>query len=151
LFCCRNPRPLRLVLPPLFAAEVLACAAPQPPTANPFTGTWTNADNDSVTIRQDTVVEQTPNGPNMPLNDKTCNGIFSFRYTVWNRDTLIGLVSRQPNLGEDLSRSLTNPTYPVAVLHCDHGDHTYVMLNSGELLAIYRDGDIGAVEHLARR
>jgi hypothetical protein len=46
---------------------------------------------------------------------------------------------------------LVAPSYPVAVLRCDQGDHTYVMLNDHELVAIYRDGDIGVVERLARR
>jgi hypothetical protein len=46
---------------------------------------------------------------------------------------------------------LVAPTYPVASLRCDRGDHTYVLLNDRELVAIYRDGDIGVVERLARR
>jgi hypothetical protein len=46
---------------------------------------------------------------------------------------------------------LVEPSYPVAMLVCDRGDQTYVLLNDGELVAIYRDGDIGAIERLARR
>ncbi|MBV8090766.1 MAG: hypothetical protein JO139_14575 [Alphaproteobacteria bacterium] len=46
---------------------------------------------------------------------------------------------------------LVEPSYPVAMLDCDRGDQTYVLLNDGELVAIYRDGDIGAIERLARR
>jgi hypothetical protein len=61
------------------------------------------------------------------------------------------MLPRQPNLSQNLSSLLVAPTYPVASLRCDQGDHTYVLLNDRELVAIYRDGDIGVVERLARR
>ena len=64
---------------------------------------------------------------------------------------LTALLPRQPGLGKNLSDLLVAPTYPVAQLHCDHGDQTYVLLNDNQLVAIYRDGDIGAIERLARR
>jgi hypothetical protein len=136
----------------LLTAGLAACAvSPPPPPANPFVGTWADADNNMVNIRQDTVVENAPGGQTTALDNKTCNGSFSFGYAVWRRETLIALLPRQPGLTRNLSTQLPAPTYPVALLRCDQGDHTYVMLNDRELLAIYRDGDIGAVEHLARR
>jgi hypothetical protein len=46
---------------------------------------------------------------------------------------------------------LAQPSYRVAVLDCDQGDQTYVLIDDRQLVAIYRDGDIGAVERLARR
>jgi hypothetical protein len=46
---------------------------------------------------------------------------------------------------------LVEPTYPVASLDCDRGDQTYVLLSDRQLVAIYRDGDIGAIDRLARR
>jgi hypothetical protein len=46
---------------------------------------------------------------------------------------------------------LVEPSYPVARLDCDRGDQTYVLLNDHQLVAIYRDGDIGAIDRLARR
>jgi hypothetical protein len=49
-----------------------------------------------------------------------------------------------------LSDELAEQSYPVAELDCDKGDQTYVLLNDHQLLAIYRDGDIGAIERLAR-
>ena len=39
----------------------------------------------------------------------------------------------------------------MAELDCDRGDQTYVLLNDRQLVAIYRDGDIGAIEQMARR
>jgi hypothetical protein len=137
----------------LFAAIVAACAAPQapPPPPNPFLGTWATPDNDTVTIRQDTVVETQPNRQSIPLDSATCNGSFSFGYGVRDRTALTGLLPRQPNLEQNLSGLLPAQSYSVAVLRCDKGDHTYVLLNDRELLAIYRDGDIGVIQRLARR
>jgi hypothetical protein len=134
------------------AVALAACAvAPPTPPPNPFVGAWATTDNNTVAIRQDTVIESQSNGQSTPLDSTTCNGSFSFGYAVWRREALIALLPRQPGLSENLSALLTAPTYRVALLRCDQGDHTYVMLNDRELLAIYRDGDIGAVEHLARR
>ena len=137
-----------LILIPL---ALFACAAPQTPPSNPFIGTWANGENDTIAIRQDTVVEKQPNGQTTPLDSHTCNGAFSFGYSQSNRESLTGLLPRQPNLTKSLSTLLVAPTYPVASLRCDQGDHTYVLLNDHELVAIYRDGDIGVVERLTRR
>ncbi len=131
---------------------LFACAVPQAqPPNNPFIGTWANAENDTIAIRQDTVVEKQPNGQATPLDSRTCNGAFSFSYSQRNREALTRMLPRQPNLSQNLSSLLVAPTYPVATLRCDQGDHTYVLLNDRELVAIYRDGDIGVVERLARR
>jgi hypothetical protein len=138
------------VLMPI-AWVLFACAAPPAPPQNPFAGTWTTSDNAAITIRQDTVVQHGLDGQSTALDSRTCNGNFSFDYGVWNRAALTTLLPRQPNLGQNLSELLPAPTYPVAVLHCDRGDHTYVLRNDRELVAIYRDGDIGVVERLARR
>jgi hypothetical protein len=140
----------------VFIAQALfACAVPPPPGAaapqNPFVGTWATAENDRIMIRPDTVVQHQANGQDTALDSQTCNGNFSFSYAVRNRDALTGLLPRQPNLDKNLSAILVAPTYPVALLRCDQGDHTYVLLNDHELVAIYRDGDIGVVERLARR
>jgi hypothetical protein len=135
----------------LLATVVAACAAPPAPPPNPFVGTWATANNDIVTIRQDTVVENQPNGRSIPLDSTTCNGAFSFGYGIRDRTVLTGLLPRQPNLETNLSELLPAQSYPVAMLRCDKGDHTYVLLGDRELLAIYRDGDIGVVERLARR
>lgn len=150
----RRPKqwPVARAVPLLLAAALAACATTPPPaTPNPFVGAWTTTDDNTVAIRQDTVVESAPDGHSTPLDSSTCNGSFSFGYAVWRREALIALLPRQPGLSANLSELLTAPTYPVALLRCDQGDHTYVMLNDHELLAIYRDGDIGAVERLARR
>jgi hypothetical protein len=148
----REWRRLRGAVLTMIAIALFACAAPpSAPSRNPFVGTWANTGNDTITIRQDTVVEDQANGQSTPLGSRTCNGNFSFSYATWKREALAGLLPRQPNLDQNLSALLVAPTYPVAVLRCDQGDHTYVLLNDHELVAIYRDGDIGVVERLARR
>jgi hypothetical protein len=151
--CSRERRCLRGTALIVTAIAVFACAVPPAPEPahNPLVGTWANADNNTITIRQDTVVQDESNGQSTPLDSRTCNGSFSFGFATWNRDALAGLLPRQPNLDQDLAALLVAPTYRVAVLRCDHGDHTYVLLNDHELIAIYRDGDIGVVERLARR
>jgi hypothetical protein len=149
---CRGRRPFPRVLLMLLLALPAACAAPQPPQVqNPFVGTWADADNDTITIRRDTIVQHQPDGRSTALDNNACNGAFSFAYATWSRRELSGLLPRQPGLSKDLSDLLVAPSYPVAVLHCDHGDQTYVLLNDRQLVAIYRDGDIGTIERLVRR
>ena len=135
----------------LISAALLACVAPESSVQNPFIGTWATADNDSVTIRQDTIVQAQPDGRSTALDKETCRGVFRFVYDTKSRQTLTDLISRQPDLRKKLSELLVEPNYPVAMLDCDRGDQTYVLLNDRQLVAIYRDGDIGAIDRLARR
>ena len=58
---------------------------------------------------------------------------------------------RQPDLRQQLSQMLVAPNYEVAVLGCDQGDQQLCAIKPDRLVAIYRDGDIGAIQHLARR
>jgi hypothetical protein len=132
------------------AALPFACVAPAPPP-NPFVGTWATADNNAVTIRDDTIVQTEPDGKEVALDPKACRGVFRFGYATKTRQSLTGLVPRQPELRKKLSEMLAQPSYRVAVLDCDQGDQTYVLIDDRQLVAIYRDGDIGAVERLARR
>ena len=133
-------------------AALAACAVPPPPQIqNPFVGTWATADNNIIDIRADTVVLNLATGQHIPLDSSTCNGVFSFTYATWNTQTLTALLPRQPSLAKNLSDLLTSPTYPVAQLRCDRGDQTYILIRDNQLLAIYRDGQIGAIEKLARR
>ena len=141
----------RFVTMLILAAVPLACATPSPSPVNPFIGTWTTANNDSVTIRQDTVVQTEPDGRATALDAKACRGVFRFGYATKSRQALTDLIPRQPELRRKLSDLLVEASYLVAELDCDRGDQTYVLLNDRQLLAIYRDGDIGAIEHLARR
>ena len=135
----------------ILAAAPLACATPPSPPANPFIGAWTTANNDSVTIRQDTVVQTEPGGRTTALDAKACRGVFRFGYATKSRQALTDLIPRQPELRRKLSELLVEASYPVAELDCDRGDQTYVLLNNRQLVAIYRDGDIGVIERLARR
>ena len=136
----------------LLAAAPLACVAPSEPSVqNPFLGTWATAENDSVTIRQDTIVQTQPDGRSTALDKETCRGVFRFAYDTKSRQALTDLIARQPEVRKKLSELLVEPSYPVARLDCDRGDQTYVLLNDRQLVAIYRDGDIGAIDRLARR
>jgi hypothetical protein len=130
----------------------LACTvAPSPQVENPFIGDWLTAGDASITIHPDTIVQHQPDGESTTLDKNTCRGVFRFIYAIKSRDALTGLISRQPDLRERLSALLVEQSYPVAELDCDRGDQTYVLLNNRQLLAIYRDGDIGAIDRLTRR
>jgi hypothetical protein len=134
------------------AVQPLACTlAPSPQTDNPFLGNWVTAENAAITIRADTVIQRQPDGASTTLDKSACRGAFRFVYGTKSRQALTGLVTRQPDLRQRLSDLLVEPNYPVAELDCDRGDQTYVLLNDHQLLAIYRDGDIGAIDRLARR
>ena len=135
----------------ILAAAPLGCVTSEAPPENPFLGTWSTAENDSVTIRQDTIVQTQPDGRITALDKDTCRGVFRFGYDTKSRQALTGLIGRQPELRKKLSDLLVEPNYPVATLDCDRGDQTYVLLNDRQLVAIYRDGDIGAIDRLARR
>jgi len=142
----------RVVAMLVLAGSHLACVVPEPATPrNPFVGTWATADNESVTIRQDTIVQTQPDGHSTALDQNTCRGLFRFAYDTQSRQTLTDLIPRQPDLRKKLSDLLVEPSYPVVRLDCDRGDQTYVLLNDRQLVAIYRDGDIGAIDRLVRR
>lgn len=130
----------------------VACAPSSPPNVdNAFLGDWTAGENASITIRPDTVVQHQPDGENTTLNGSTCRDVFHFAYDTRSREALTSLVPRQPELRRRLSDLLVEPSYPIAELDCDRGDQTYVLLNNRQLLAIYRDGDIGVIDWLTRR
>jgi hypothetical protein len=135
----------------VLAAMPLACVVPEQSVQNPFLGTWATADNDSVTIRQDTIVQTQPDGRSTALDKTACRGVFRFVYDTKSRQALTDLISRQPELSRKLSDLLVESNYPTVRLDCDRGDQTYVLLNDRQLVAIYRDGDIGAIDRLARR
>ena len=142
----------RVVVLLILAGSPLACAVPEPvQPRNPFVGTWATTDNDRVTIRQDTIVQIQPDGQSTALDQNTCRGLFRFGYDTQSRQALTDLIPRQPDLRKRLADLLVEPSYPVARLDCDRGDQTYVLLNDRQLVAIYRDGDIGAIDRLVRR
>jgi hypothetical protein len=118
---------------------------------NPFVGDWATAENGSITIRVDTIVQHQPDGESTIIDETACRGVFRFSYGTKSRQALTNLVPRQPDLRQKLSEALVEQSYPVAELDCDRGYQIYVLLNDEQLLAIYRDGDIGAIERLARR
>ncbi|MBO0738835.1 MAG: hypothetical protein J2P48_20080 [Alphaproteobacteria bacterium] len=138
---------------PLTAAGaiLLGCASSPPRSDNPFIGRWATAEDASITIRPDTIVQHQPDGQSTVLNQSVCRGSFRFSYGTKSRQTLAELISRQPGLRQKLSDLLVEPSYPVAELDCDRGDQTYVLLDDHQLVAIYRDGGIGAIDRLARR
>jgi hypothetical protein len=146
------PRVIRGTAMAMIAAVPPACTlSPSSEVENPFIGTWITGENASITIRQDTVVQNQPDGRSTALDKNTCRGVFRFVYGTKTRQALTNLVSRQPELRQRLSDLLAEPSYPTAELDCDRGDQTYVLLNDRQIVAVYRDGDIGAIDRLARR
>lgn len=133
----------------IVAAAPLGCAAPS--AGNPFLGRWATADRDSITFRPDTVVEHGRDGSSRAFGKSTCAGNFRFGYTRVSREKLTRLLPYQPRLRRRLGRLLSGPRYAAARLVCDRGDETYVLLNARRIVAIYRDGSIGAIERLERR
>jgi hypothetical protein len=151
-----NRRSSRLIAALLLAATSAACAVPaSPPTpaapANPFLGAWATSEKGSIVFEPGTIVQAQANGEHTPLDAATCGGHFQFAYGTKERGALVALVPQQPNLQERLSHLLPAPSYPVAELACDRGDQTYVLIDRNDLLAIYRDGDIAALDRLQRR
>jgi hypothetical protein len=145
-------RVLRVVVTVIVAVLATACAMSAPTRVeSPFVGTWATAENASITIRSDTVIQHQPDGQSTALDNSTCRGVFRFIYGTKTRQQLIALLPRQPELQRRLSELLVEPSYQVAELGCDRGDQTYVLLNDRQLLTVYRDGDIGAIDRLARR
>jgi hypothetical protein len=135
----------------IIVAMPLACTlSPASQVENPFLGIWVTAESASIVIRQDTIVQNQPDGQSTALDKNVCRGVFRFAYGTKTRQALTDLVPRQPELRHRLSDLLVEPSYPTAELDCDRGDQTYVLLNERELVAIYRDGDIGAIDRLAR-
>jgi len=108
-------------------------------------------ENASITIRPDTIVQHQPDGESTTLDEAACRGMFRFTHGTKSRQDLTSLVPRQPDLRQKISDILAEQSYPVAELNCDRGDQIYVLLDDRQLLAIYRDGDVGAIERLARR
>lgn len=137
-----------------FIGAVLPFAcAPLPPAdaENPFLGDWVTSENASITIRPDTIVQHQPDGESTTLDEAKCGGVFHFGYDMKSRQALTDLIPRQPDLRQRVSDLLVQPSYQTVELQCDRGDQTYVLLDDRELLAIYRDGNIGAIDRLARR
>jgi hypothetical protein len=135
----------------IIAAMPIACTlSPASQMENPFLRAWVTAENASIVIRQDTIVQNQPDGQSTALDKNVCRGVFRFAYGTKTRQALTDLVPRQPELRHRLSDLLVEPSYPTAELDCDRGDQTYVLLSERQVVAIYRDGDIGAIDRLAR-
>jgi hypothetical protein len=146
-----RPRTPRIFALAILVALPLACTPPPPQAENPFIGNWATAENAGISIRADTVVQHQPDGESTTLDKSACRGVFRFVHGTKTRQALTDMVSRQPDLRRRLSDLLVEQSYQVVELDCDQGDQTYVLLNDRQLLAIYRDGDIGAIDRLARR
>ena len=102
------------------SALVLACtASPAVRVEDPFVGNWVTAENASITIRPDTIVQHQPDGESTTLDKTACRGMFSFAHGTKSRQDLTSLVPRQPDLRQKISDILVEQSYPVAELNCD--------------------------------
>jgi hypothetical protein len=140
----------RLALLALAAALPVACTVPEAPPANPFAGAWATEERQQIAFRDDTIMVTPPDAAPTPMGADSCAGAFRFGYGRKSREALLGLTPQQPDLRNRLADLLVNPDYPVAELACGAGDSTYVLLDERDLVAIYRDRDIAAVERLSR-
>ena len=117
---------------------------------NPFVGAWSTAERNQIAFRDDTLVINPPDAPPTAMTRESCPQGFDFRYGRKSREALLALAAQQPDVSRCLAGLLVQPEYPVAELRCDQGDNTYVLLNDRDLVAIYRDQGIAAVEQLTR-
>jgi hypothetical protein len=148
-----SPAPVRILATAMLAVLPLACVALEtgrPVEQNPFLGAWATQDDNRITFRPETVVQSQPDGQTTALDSAACAGVFRFGYGSRSREALADLIPSQPELRERLSHLLLAPNYKVAQLACDQGDQTYVLLDDHQLLAIYRDGAIAAIERFSR-
>ena len=141
---------IRRLRPALGLAGAMLPAACMTPPANPFLGVWTTPEHNEITFRDGTLVVSPTGEPQTEMSPQACAGKFHFGYSRKSRDALTALVPQQPDLRAKLGTMLQQPEYPVAELGCDQGENTYVLLDDHDLLAIYRDADVAAVEQLSR-
>ena len=150
-FSAYRSRRLRLLLLAGLANLSAACVtAPPPAPMNPFLGAWSTAEKSQIAFRDDTVVINPPDAQPTAMNAQSCPQGFQFQYGRKSRDALLALTINQPDVTRKLGALLVQPEYPVAELRCDQGDNTYVLLNDGDLIAIYRDQGIAGIEQLSR-
>jgi len=142
-------RVYRLVVT-LLALAPTGCALLEGAPANPLIGTWTTTDRNKVTFERDAVVVTPDKGKPTTMGKSECNGVYTLAYGSMQTAPLKQLFPSQTDLKAQLNQLLVKPEYPVAELTCDRGGTTYLMLDNGQLLAIYRDGGVGGIERMTR-
>ena len=118
--------------------------------ANPLFGSWATADHNKVTFRSDAVVVTPDKGEPTTLGPRDCNGVYKLQYGRMETTALQRSFSSQVDLQSKLKQLLIKPEYPVADVTCDQGGTTYLMLDDGRMLAVYRDAGVGGVEAYSR-
>jgi hypothetical protein len=121
-----------------------------PEPANPLLGTWTNTENDRVTLQPNAVIVSPNKGQSAPMGAADCNGVFTLVYGRMATAPFAVLFPAQPDLEAKLKAALVQPEYPVAEVTCGQGGTTYFMVGDSEVVAIYRDAGVGGLEHLTR-
>jgi hypothetical protein len=150
------PRPSSRGLLRLLAAALTvlpgACVGMMGDTgsANPFAGKWATADHAQIAFRNDTIVLMPPDGPPTPMTAAECNGAFRYRHGRMTKASLTSIAAAQPDVHQKLLDLLSRPDYPVIEIGCGRGTSTYVLLDDGHLIAIYRDRDVVGLDRLSR-
>lgn len=142
--------PLRLLAAVLSLLPAACAGLGESRPANPFVGSWATDDRSQITIREDTIVLKPPDGPPTPMSAAECNGAFRYRYGRMTKASLSDIAAAQPDLHQRLLGLLSRPDYPVVEIGCDRGTSTYVLLDDGHLVAIYRDRDVIGLDRLTR-
>jgi hypothetical protein len=143
----KAPGRLLIVMAALSAAS---CAFQGEPPASPLVGSWTTADRNRVTFRQDAVVLTPDAGRPTTMGPGECNGVYKLQYGRMSSAALQQSFPAQPDMQVKLRQLLTKPEYPVADVTCDRGGTTYLLLNDRDMLAVYRDAGVGGTETLSR-
>ncbi|MFZ2004477.1 MAG: hypothetical protein WAV02_05290 [Stellaceae bacterium] len=118
--------------------------------ASPLIGSWEDPDRNKVTFSPDTVVLTPDSGEATTMGPAACSGRYKLVYGRMATADLQKSFPSQPDMQSKLKRLLTKPEYPVADVTCDQGGTTYLMLDSGNVLAVYRDAGVGGTESLSR-
>jgi hypothetical protein len=120
----------------------------EPP--NPLLGSWSTTDRNRVTFSTAAVVVTPDKSAPTTVGPADCNGIYRLQYGRMMTSSLEQSFPTQPDLQAKLKQLLTRPEYPVADVTCDKGGTTYLMLDEGRMIAVYRDSGVGGIETYTR-
>lgn len=115
-----------------------------------FDGVWTTSEHQQLGFSGESIVITMPNEPPTAMSATSCEGTYRFAFGHKDRDWLLNLTPRQPDLKARLTRLLVQPDYEVAEVNCGEGYSAYVLLDAQQMVVIHRDRDVAAVEQMTR-
>ncbi len=115
-----------------------------------FEGVWATSEHQQIGFRGNSIVITLPNEQPTAMSATSCEGTYRFAFGHKDRDSLLKLTPRQPDLKARLTRLLVQPDYEVAEVNCGEGYSAYVLLDAHQMVVIHRDRDVAAVEQMTR-